>query len=421
MKKWLCSNELWSVSLVYAGILVASSNLSCVALASQLGPSSQDSSTSTESTAPAAGAKGAGSNLRGSQGPTTTGAELKESETSQGASDAPVPSLGGDSTGTLSPKAGIALKDSMRPLPRQNANQGDSPQAVESSKGVLDSSWYRTIASLGAVLCIMYVVGLIIKRFSPTTGLAGAIGPGGKAPSGVVEVLARYPAGKGVMLILLKVDRRVLLISQNQSRASTTMSTLTEFSDATEVASLIAKTATRSLASELEEVTTGTSFRSALGKAGVASITAVSSGSATAGAGSRNSVTRVPVKTQVSAVQATEPYESSPVVASVNDQTGSSNTSLTSNKNPTAILDGEDPVSEMQPRFPREGAARIAKAYKQATPAGATTGVSTVVSQFAEMDGATAATNLRQRLAMMRPTSSQTPGSRPTAVREFEA
>jgi hypothetical protein len=70
-----------------------------------------------------------------------------------------------------------------------------------------------------------------------------ALGAGGRAPSGILEVLGRYPVGRGSTLILLKMDRRVLLLCQGRGGklGGTTMTTLTEVTDAEDVASILLK------------------------------------------------------------------------------------------------------------------------------------------------------------------------------------
>ena len=66
--------------------------------------------------------------------------------------------------------------------------------------------------------------------------------------SGVLSVLGRYPVARGTTLVLFRLDRRVLLVSQTKltglSRfgSTTTMQTLCEITDPAEVASILAKT-----------------------------------------------------------------------------------------------------------------------------------------------------------------------------------
>lgn len=102
-----------------------------------------------------------------------------------------------------------------------------------------------TLASLLAVIGLIVLLGAVYKWMSSKAGgLAGQIGAGGKSPSGLVSVLARYPLGRGQTLVLLKVDRRVLLLCQSSSgrvRGGVTTQTLSEITDPEEVASIIAK------------------------------------------------------------------------------------------------------------------------------------------------------------------------------------
>ncbi len=98
----------------------------------------------------------------------------------------------------------------------------------------------RTIAALAAVLGLIVVARWVIRRVSLRSGgLVGQLGAGGRAPSGVLEVLGRFPVGRGQSLVLLRLDRRVLLVSQSAQG----FTTLTEIDDPQEVASLVVKTA----------------------------------------------------------------------------------------------------------------------------------------------------------------------------------
>ncbi|HRQ72140.1 MAG TPA: flagellar biosynthetic protein FliO [Phycisphaerales bacterium] len=108
-----------------------------------------------------------------------------------------------------------------------------------------DAGWTRTIVALAGVLAVILAAGVALRRFArsgPT--LAVALGPGGPSPSGVLEVLGRYPAGRGQSLVLLKVDRRVLLLSQSHAARAGGggFRTLCAFDDAEDVASLLVKT-----------------------------------------------------------------------------------------------------------------------------------------------------------------------------------
>ena len=87
-----------------------------------------------------------------------------------------------------------------------------------------------TAAALGGTLLVIVLTRSVIKRFG------GQLGPG-KRPSGVVEILARYPVARGQQVVLLKVGRRVLVVHQGAQA----MQTLSEFSEADDVADLITR------------------------------------------------------------------------------------------------------------------------------------------------------------------------------------
>jgi len=88
---------------------------------------------------------------------------------------------------------------------------------------------------VGAALAI--VIGLIfIMRFVMRKTTGGALAGGGR-PSGVLEVLARYPVARGQSLVLLKLGRRLVLAHQT----STGMTTLTEVTEQNEVAALLTR------------------------------------------------------------------------------------------------------------------------------------------------------------------------------------
>jgi flagellar biogenesis protein FliO len=108
------------------------------------------------------------------------------------------------------------------------------------------SSYVRTIVALIAVLALIAMVAGVVKFATKRSGgLFAALTPTAKAPQGVLEVLARYPVSAGTQLLVLKFDRRVLLVSQSSTkgwRSGATMQTLCELSDAADVASILIKT-----------------------------------------------------------------------------------------------------------------------------------------------------------------------------------
>lgn len=103
-------------------------------------------------------------------------------------------------------------------------------------------SMWRTGGALAAVLGIAVGLAWATKRLARTRGtLAAAIGAGGASPSGVLEVLGRYPLSRGITLVLLKIDARVLLVSQSVSRSGASMQTLCEIDELDQVASILLK------------------------------------------------------------------------------------------------------------------------------------------------------------------------------------
>lgn len=125
------------------------------------------------------------------------------------------------------------------PAPSQTS-QSDSLSGTQAATG--SWSWQRTamVCVVGGAMLIMLVYGS--RRFRESSRFMLALGPAGRAPSGVLEVLGRYPAGRGTLLILLRLDRRVLLVAQSGGRTGTGMTTLCEIDDPASVASLLAKT-----------------------------------------------------------------------------------------------------------------------------------------------------------------------------------
>lgn len=102
------------------------------------------------------------------------------------------------------------------------------------------SSALRTIGGLAVVLGLIFVMRWAIVRGARRRGgLMGQLGAGGRAPSGLLEVLGRYPVGRGQTLSLLRLDRRVLLLSQSSSG----FTTLAEVTSPDDVASILMKAA----------------------------------------------------------------------------------------------------------------------------------------------------------------------------------
>ena len=101
----------------------------------------------------------------------------------------------------------------------------------------LGSGLARTMFALVVVAVLVIGLAIVVRRFG---GLGGGISGGG-SPSGILEILGRYPIGRGATLVLLRVDQRVLLVSQTSGGklGRGGMTTLCELSDPDEVAGLI--------------------------------------------------------------------------------------------------------------------------------------------------------------------------------------
>lgn len=97
----------------------------------------------------------------------------------------------------------------------------------------------RTVGAVGLVVALILLAKVLLGRAARMggTGLRGQLGAGGRAPSGIVQILGRYPVSRGHTLVLMKLDRRVLLLSQTAGG----FSTLSEITDADDVASILSK------------------------------------------------------------------------------------------------------------------------------------------------------------------------------------
>jgi flagellar biogenesis protein FliO len=146
-----------------------------------------------------------------------------------------------------------------RPLGPRGDRKAGAERAKSKSEGahkedgggfeaLLSNHLVRTALSLGFVLALMLGLAMLVKKVGARragSSLAAALGPGGSAPSGVMSIIGRYPVARGQSLVLLRVDRRVLLLSHTQGTARLRgggaggFSTLAEFTDPEEVASIL--------------------------------------------------------------------------------------------------------------------------------------------------------------------------------------
>lgn len=145
----------------------------------------------------------------------------------------------------------------------QQSEQAAIGDRTSSGIGVM-----RTMGALGVVIGLAIAAWVGVRVLARANGGLGAmLGAGGRAPSGLLEVLGRYPVGRGQTLVLLRVDRRVLLLSQasgGRLGMSSTFTTLSEITDAEEVASILVK------ARDDESSESSARFSAMLGRAGQA-------------------------------------------------------------------------------------------------------------------------------------------------------
>lgn len=138
---------------------------------------------------------------------------------------------------------GSALVGAKRAATGAGAGAGSGGAQIQRSDG---SSWsdhwvVRTLAALLILGGLLWCVRWFMVRVAAggVGGLAAQLGAGGRSPAGVMEVLGRYPVSRGHTLVLLKLDRRVLLLGQSPAG----FTALSELTDAEDVASILMKTA----------------------------------------------------------------------------------------------------------------------------------------------------------------------------------
>lgn len=166
-----------------------------------------------------------------------------------------------------------ALQAGVRPGSDPSAAGGLEPER-DTLGQTLSGSTVRTAGSLALVLGLIFAAAKLFKKLCAAGGggggvLAAAFGSGGPSPAGLLEVLGRYPLGRGCTLVLLRLDGRVLLLSQSGGGAfpgwrrragSAGLTTLCEISQPEEVASIVMR------AQEAEQRTISAGFRKILNR-----------------------------------------------------------------------------------------------------------------------------------------------------------
>lgn len=131
---------------------------------------------------------------------------------------------------TGKPLMTAAAADKVAQASAATRRQGGSLAAGASESSALMDQVVPTALALAGTIAVIFLARFVVKRFGERLG-------SGKRPSGVVEVLARYPFARGHHLVLIKVGRRVLVTHQSAQG----IQTLTEFTSQAEVADLIAR------------------------------------------------------------------------------------------------------------------------------------------------------------------------------------
>lgn len=115
------------------------------------------------------------------------------------------------------------------PDPTPIADDRPIAAAKDGISGAMGGEAIRTIVALGGVLVLILVLRQLARRIGDPLAA--------RRPSGVVQVLARYPFGRGRQIALVQVGERVLCLHEGTAGVTT----LCELRDPNEVASLRAR------------------------------------------------------------------------------------------------------------------------------------------------------------------------------------
>lgn len=161
---------------------------------------------------------------------------------------APLTEGSGESTTSTSLPSAPSSKPLGTPQSLRDFTSETESQSIagEPDQRNLPALW-RTLLPLAGVIGVILLLAALVRKSARTGGgLLGAMGAGGRAPSGVLSVLGRYPVGGGHQFVLLKLDRRVLLLAQHTGWRARSKSggfrVLCEISDPEDVASILLKT-----------------------------------------------------------------------------------------------------------------------------------------------------------------------------------
>lgn len=168
-------------------------------------------------------------------GPETT-VPLPASTSAWSPLPAPVPES--ESRALGAPERHIA-KSPVRTVPAGETRAATSSTVFQGVVGPL-----AVVLVLIAMLAgLVVLVARLRSRMGGGGSLSLGFGAGGRAPAGILEVLGRFPLARGLTLVLLKVDRRVLLLSQTrQGRfGGLSLTPICELDSPEDVASILLK------------------------------------------------------------------------------------------------------------------------------------------------------------------------------------
>lgn len=194
-------------------------------------------------------------------------AAAAHAQTGQG----PVPPLASEQTAAPAQPPQSQSGPSAQPLASEDHPLADPAAARSTTPGTpshhasAGKPWLtQTLMSLGAVLGLALAAAGLFKFLARhQTGLRASLGAAGRSPAGIMEILGRYPVSRGATLVLLKLDRRILLLSQTAGGrlgAGAGFQTLCEITDAEEIASILVK------ARDADGDSMSEKFRSILGR-----------------------------------------------------------------------------------------------------------------------------------------------------------
>jgi flagellar biogenesis protein FliO len=116
------------------------------------------------------------------------------------------------------------------PIRRSGSSSDGSPVASTAEFATQISEFAKVAGALIAVLALAFAARAVVRRI-------GGVAFAGPRPSGVVEILARYPLARGQQFVVIKFARRIVLAHAH----GTAMLPLCEMNDPEEVASLLAR------------------------------------------------------------------------------------------------------------------------------------------------------------------------------------